>query len=94
MPEGSSTFNTHNSARARIAANISWAFCEDRAERTAPARTAFLDRFEKQVDPEGLLHPSERHRRAEALKKAYFTQLALKSAAARQSARSTTKKAR
>jgi hypothetical protein len=50
---------------------------------TAPARKAFLDRFEREVDPEGTLSPAERHKRAEHARKAYFTSLALKSAKAR-----------
>ena len=32
---------------------------------TAPARKAFLDRFEREVDPEGTLSPAERHKGAE-----------------------------
>ncbi len=55
----------------------------DSAALTAPARAAFLRRFEAEVDFEGLLSPKERARRAEAAKKAYFARLALKSARAR-----------
>lgn len=50
---------------------------------TAPARKAFLDRFEREVDPQGKLDPAERARRAEHAKSAYFARLALKSAQAR-----------
>jgi hypothetical protein len=50
---------------------------------TAPARQAFLDRFERQVDPEGVLPADERARRAEHARKAYFTQLSLRSAQVR-----------
>lgn len=50
---------------------------------TAPARAAFLDRFEREVDPDLTLDPAERARRAEHARKAYFTGLALKSAKAR-----------
>lgn len=52
-------------------------------ELTAKARAKFLGRFEAQVDPDGVLPPAERQRRAEALRKAHFTRLALKSAEAR-----------
>ena len=45
-----------------------------------PGRKAFLDRFEKQVDPDGELLPAERARRAEHARKAYFARLAFKSA--------------
>jgi hypothetical protein len=68
--------------RARMAAYILHSRYDSK-ELTAPARRAFNDRFEKQVDPDGTLPPAERQRRAEAAKKAYFTRLALKSARAR-----------
>ena len=54
-------------------------------ELTGAARRAFLDRFEREVDPQGVLPPEERARRATAARKAYFARLALKSAAARRS---------
>jgi hypothetical protein len=50
---------------------------------TAPARAAFLDRFEREVDPECTLPPAERVRRAEHARAAYFIRLALKSAQSR-----------
>jgi hypothetical protein len=68
---------------ARIAAHISWANTTDPAARTANARAAALSRFEREVDPDGVLPPDERARRAEHARKAYFYQLALKSARAR-----------
>jgi hypothetical protein len=71
------------SLRARIASHESWARTPDASARTAPGRKAFLDRFEKQVDPYGELPPTERARRAEHARKAYFARLALKSARAR-----------
>ena len=46
-------------------------------------RKAFMDRFEREVGPEGMLSPQERHKRAEHARKAYFTSLALKSSKAR-----------
>ena len=52
-------------------------------ETTKAAREAFMARFEREVDPEGVLPPKERARRAEAARKAYFAQLAHKSAKAR-----------
>ena len=45
---------------ARIAAEFSWARTRDRTARTRPAREAFLNRFEKQVDPDGTLPAEER----------------------------------
>jgi hypothetical protein len=71
------------SLRARLAAHESWAATEDPTARTAPAREAFLDRFERQVDPDGVLDPAERARRGESARKAHFTRLALASSKAR-----------
>lgn len=68
---------------ARIAAHSKWATTPDYSAATAPARAAFLNRFEREVDPEGVLPATERARRAEHAKKAYFSRLALKSAQAR-----------
>ncbi|WP_204807771.1 hypothetical protein [Mycobacterium riyadhense] len=68
---------------AKIAAHESWARTENRSARTAPARKAALDRFEREVDPGGALPPVERAKRAEHARKAYFARLALKSAQAR-----------
>ncbi len=69
--------------RARLASHASWAQTSDPSARTAPARQKFLDRFEREVDPDGTLPPAERARRAEHARKAYFTRLALASAKAR-----------
>lgn len=74
------------SMRARIAAHTSWANTADPSARTAPARSEFLDRFAREVDPEGVLPEGERLRRAEHARKAYFTRLAFKSAQARRKA--------
>lgn len=56
----------------------------------APARSAtcataavISPRFERQVDPDGLLPEAERQRRALAARHAYFSALALKSARSR-----------
>jgi len=42
-----------------------------------------LDKFERQVDPDGTLDPAERALRAASARKAHFSRLALKSAQAR-----------
>jgi hypothetical protein len=68
---------------SRIAAEASWARTHDRTARTRPAREAFLNRFEKEVDADGTLSPEERRQRAEHAKRAYMLQLARRSAAAR-----------
>jgi hypothetical protein len=83
MPQTNSLTPTERSLRAQIAAHESWAHTEDRPARTANARKAMLDKFETQVDPDGILPPAERAKRAEHARKAHFKRLALKSARAR-----------
>lgn len=73
--------------RARMAAHQLHAGIADPAAHTAPARAAFLARFEREVDPDGTLEPAERARRAEHARRAYFLRLALASAQARGSRR-------
>tara|TARA_R110000824_G_scaffold210771_1_gene396630 strand:+ start:12 stop:428 length:417 start_codon:yes stop_codon:yes gene_type:complete len=50
---------------------------------TGPATKAFMARFEKQVDPDGILHPEERAKRAAHAKSCYYLQLSRKSVLAR-----------
>ncbi len=68
--------------RAQIAAHTRWAN-EDPVAGTEKARAAFLDKFERDVDPDGVLEPEERARRAVHARKAHFKRLALESARAR-----------
>ena len=74
------------SLRARLAAYALHAQRDPR-ETTANGRAAFLARFDREVDPKGLLEPDERRRRAEQARRAYFTRLALASAKARRAKR-------
>jgi hypothetical protein len=67
----------------RVGAHESWARTSDRSARTAPARAAAFSRFEREVDPEGVLDPAERHRRAKHAQSAYFSRLALRSSRSR-----------
>jgi hypothetical protein len=76
------------SLRGRIGGFVLHARHDPRAT-TAPARRAFLARFETEVDPTGSLSPAERLRRAEAARKAYFARLAYRSALARATKRRT-----
>lgn len=71
------------SLRARIAAHTSWANTPDRSARTKPGRDAALARFEREVDPDGVLPEDERRQRAEHASKAHMQKLALKSVKAR-----------
>jgi L-alanine-DL-glutamate epimerase-like enolase superfamily enzyme len=59
----------------------------DPSETTRAAREKFAERFYLAVDPHGELEADERERRAAALRRAYYTRLALKSAAARRKRR-------
>lgn len=52
---------------------------------TSAATAASMARFETQVDPDRVLTPEERARRAEYARKSYFTSLALKASRARSS---------
>ena len=70
------------SLRARLAAHSLHAQVDSR-DHTEPARRAFMSRFEDEVDPNRVLSKTERQRRAEQAKKAYFTRLALRSVQAR-----------
>jgi hypothetical protein len=71
------------SMRASLAAHSRWAQEPDREKAMRPALNAMLAKFERQVDPEGVLDPAERTQRAESAKKAYYKALALKSSRSR-----------
>ena len=68
--------------RSRLAAYRLHA-THDARDTTRKAREAFASRFERQVDPDGLLPPAERAQRADAARRAYFVGLALRSSQAR-----------
>jgi hypothetical protein len=68
--------------RARIAAHMMHSL-HDAREITRSARRAFLDRFEREVDPDDALSPKERALRADHARRSYFSALALRSAQAR-----------
>ena len=68
--------------RGRIGAFVTHSRHDPR-ETTRPARAKFLAKFEDQVDPDRVLPEAERQRRAEMARKAYFAQLAHKSARTR-----------
>jgi hypothetical protein len=59
----------------------------DPCEVTKAARAAFVSKFERDVDPDGVLPIEERLRRAEMARKAHYTRLALASAQARRKRR-------
>lgn len=77
---------SQRSMRSRMAAYAMHAHHDGR-NITSRARSAFLERFENQVDPTSSLPAAERQRRAAAAKKAYFTGLAFRSSRTRASRR-------
>src|SRR4029453_4124385 len=85
-PESEPASRAARSLRARLAAYALHAQRDPR-ETTANGRAAFLARFDREVDPEGLLEPDERRRRAERAPPAYFPRLALASAKVRRGKR-------
>jgi hypothetical protein len=74
--------------RGRIGAHVTHGR-HDSKELTAPARSRFLKRFEVAADPEGLLPPDERRRRASHLLAAHMQKLALLSARSRRAKHAT-----
>lgn len=85
MPESELSLSeqSERSIRARIAALTRWANTPNRSTATLAARDGFLAKFERQVDPDGRLHPVERERRASLARRAHMARLALRSAKAR-----------
>ena len=76
----SSLTPAQRSLRARAAAH---ALHAQGGTSTTAARTAWLQRFEDEVDPERILSPVERAKRAEHARKAYMASLALKASRTR-----------
>jgi hypothetical protein len=65
--------------RGKIAVNTRWSR-EDPAPTAARGQAGLQARFEREVDPEEILPPEERARRAKAAHKAHMQRLALRSA--------------
>lgn len=68
--------------RARIAASARWAG-EDPAVNAARGQAGLIDRFRREVDPDGTLPEAERERRAQSAYRAHMSRLALASSKAR-----------
>lgn len=73
---------SQRSQRARAAA-LKMHSLHDARETTRKARQTFLKSFETLVDPDGVLAPDERARRAESAHRAHMASLALKSSTRR-----------
>jgi hypothetical protein len=69
-------------SRGRIGAHVTHSR-HDARELTAPARDAFLSKFEREVDPDEVLSLDERRRRAEHARRAHMARIARMSAIAR-----------
>jgi len=82
MPKPDPLTPAGRAMRSRLASHVSWANTDDPTARTAPARAAFMDRFDVEV-PAEITDPADRARRAGHNRSAYFTKLALASAKAR-----------
>ena len=68
---------------AKLAVYTAWSNTTDRTARTEPARRANARRYERQVDPDGVLSPDERAKRAESARMAHMYRMALASHKAR-----------
>jgi hypothetical protein len=67
----------------RIGGLTRWAHEKSPTEATAPARRGLTARFEREVDPDGVLPPDELAVRVARARRAHMTRLAQKSAEAR-----------
>jgi hypothetical protein len=77
------------SLRGRLGAYVVHSRYDSR-ELTRPARAAFESKFERDVDPDGVLPIGERLRRADMARKAHFLRLSIKSADVRRRKRQRT----
>jgi hypothetical protein len=82
MPKREPLSPAERMLRARVAAHTKHAKHDPKAAMDK-ARAAFLAGFDRKADPERVLPPAERQRRAEQLRSAHFARLALASAKAR-----------
>ena len=69
------------SLQARAAAHAKWSRTDPK-EGSARARRAFYKRFENQVDPDRVLPPAQRARRADHARRAYMLDLSRRAAKA------------
>lgn len=76
---------TEASQLASLASNLRWTSLtpEERTAATEAARSAFVQRWERLVDPDGTLDPADRATRAAEAKRAHYANMALKGAEVR-----------
>lgn len=82
----------YRSLIGKLGANTRWSQTENRTAATQPARDALARKFEDAVDPDRVLSPEERAKRAANARKAHYQRLALKSAQARKAKKEGNKK--
>lgn len=68
-----------DSSTGREQALRRWAREDDPVAATAHLRTGFIERFRREVDPDGTLEPAEREKRAERAMRAHMIALARRS---------------
>lgn len=85
MPTSAPLTPEQRTLRARIAANTRWAHSSDAQAKAngQRAQRGLLERFAREVDPDGVLPEVERYRRAEQARQAHMQRLALASSKAR-----------
>lgn len=71
------------SRRAKIAANSRWAKTPDRLGAMAPARRGLVEKFEREVDPDGTLDPKVRAKLVQSALKAHYLRMAANSVKSR-----------
>lgn len=74
------------SMAGQIAALTRWSREPDRKAATKPLKDGFLAKFEREVDPDGVLDPETRTQLAIVARKAHMRRLALASSKARSAA--------
>jgi hypothetical protein len=70
------------SVRGSLASDVSWSRTVDRTARTEPGRRAFREKFEREVDPDGVMDPVTRAKAAESARRAHYKRLSLKASKA------------
>lgn len=66
--------------RGALGAHVRWSQTADRSAATAAARAAALTRFEREVDPDGVLAPEERATRARHAQAAHMRRMSMAAA--------------
>jgi hypothetical protein len=69
--------------RSKLGAHAKWAATDDRTAATEPARKGFLAKLAREIDPDGVMDPTELARRVENARRAHYQRMALKSSQAR-----------